>query len=62
MLSHKNLVIFSHPRSGTKLLAKILEDFGYYSYGEWFSLQSTTIENNTADRRNDYLEDIRSVS
>ena len=62
MLSHKNLVIFSHPRSGTKLLAKILEDFGYYSYGEWFSLQTTTIENNKAVRRTDYLEDIWSVS
>ena len=62
MLSHNNIVIFSHPRSGTKLMAKILEDFGYFSHGEWFSLQSTTIENNKAIRRSTHAESIYSKS
>jgi len=62
ILSHKNIVIFSHPRSGTKLLANILENFGYYSYGEWFSLYSTIIENNKAIRRAVYTESISSKS
>jgi len=50
MLSHNNIVIFAYPRSGTKLMAKILEHFGYHSHGEWFSLNTTTIENNKAVR------------
>ena len=58
MLSHKNIVIFSHPRTGTKLLASILETFGYYIHGEWFSLYSTTIKNNKAIRRSIYVESI----
>lgn len=62
MLSHKNIVIFSHPRSGTKLLANILENFGYHIHGEWFSLYTTTIENNKAIRRSTYLESIYSKS
>lgn len=51
MLQHDNIVIFSSPRTGTKLLAKILEDFGYHSFGEWYSLFSAYIENNKAIRR-----------
>jgi len=62
MLSHKNIIIFSHPRSGTKLMANILEDFGYFIHGEWFSLQSTIIENNKAIRRSTYAESIQSSS
>ena len=62
MISHNNIVIFGHPRSGTKLIAKILEDFGYHRHGEWFSLQTTIIENNKSVRRSKYLPDIYSAS
>jgi hypothetical protein len=55
MLEHDNIVIFSQPRTGTKLLAKILEDFGYHSFGEWYSLFSTKIENNKAIRKEDRI-------
>ena len=51
MLSHNHIVIFSSPRSGTKLLAKIFEEFGYHSHGEWYALYSTTIEGNKAIRK-----------
>ena len=62
MLEHKNIVIFSPPRSGTKLLAKILENFGYFSHGEWFAPRSTKIENNKSIRINTHLEEITSLS
>ena len=62
MLSHNNIVIFSHPRTGTKLLSKILESFGYHNSGEWYALTSTYIENNKAIRRETHLNDIISVS
>lgn len=62
MLEHKNIVIFSPPRSGTKLLAKILENFGYFSHGEWFAPRSTKIENNKSIRINMHLEEITSLS
>lgn len=55
MLEHNHIVIFSQPRTGTKLLAKILKDFGYHSFGEWYSLFSTRIENNTAVRKEDRI-------
>lgn len=58
MLEHKNIIIFSPPRSGTKLLASILEGFGYYSHGEWFALLTTEIKNNRAVRKEDLLKPI----
>jgi hypothetical protein len=62
LLDHDNIVIFSSPRSGTKLLSKILEDFGYHAHGEWFSPRTTYIDNNKAVRREEYLEIINSDS
>lgn len=50
MLTHKHIVIFAPPRSGTKLLANILEDFGYFKHGEWFALQTTKIKGNKSIR------------
>jgi len=55
MLNKNNIVIFSPPRTGTKLLANILDGFGYYVHGEWYSLMSTTIENNKAIRRTQHI-------
>jgi hypothetical protein len=62
VLSHNNIVIFSQPRSGTKLLAKILENFGYHNYGEWYALTSAYIENNKAIRREIHLNEILPTS
>ena len=55
LLEHKNIVIFSSPRTGTKLLAKILEDFGYHNRGEWFSVLSTEIKDDKPVRREHHL-------
>ena len=62
MLEHNNIVIFSPPRSGTKLLANILENLGYFSHGEWFAPLTTKIENNKGVRRDIYLKEIWSTS
>jgi len=62
MLEHNNIVIFAPPRSGTKLLANILEDYGYFKHGEWFSQLSTEIKNNKAVRREEYLKEVWSRS
>lgn len=62
LLDHNNIIIFAPPRSGTKLLAKILEDFGYFSHGEWFAPLTTKIENNKSIRRDIYLKEITSLS
>lgn len=62
LLDHNNIVIFSPPRSGTKLLAKILEDANYHIHGEWFAHRTTYIDNNKAIRREEYLEYILSDS
>lgn len=51
LLNHDNIAIFSCPRTGTKLLAKILEQFGYYIHGEWYAIRSTEIINDKAIRR-----------
>jgi hypothetical protein len=51
LLSKNNIVIFSQQRTGTKLLSKILEEFGYHNHGEWYALFSTCIKNNKALRR-----------
>jgi hypothetical protein len=51
MLTHNHIVIFSPPRSGTKLLAKIFEDFGYHIHGEWYALYSTYIDGNKSVRK-----------
>lgn len=58
LLSNNNIIIFSHPRTGTKLLAKILEGFGYHNHGEWFSLLSARIEGDKAVRREQYIEPV----
>ena len=50
ILSHNKLAIFSFPRAGTKLIANILGDFGYHSYGEWYDTWSSEILNDTAKR------------
>jgi hypothetical protein len=62
LLDHNNIVIFSPPRSGTKLLSKILEDANYHVHGEWFSLRTTYIDDNKAIRREEYLEYVISDS
>jgi hypothetical protein len=62
LLDHKNIVIFSPPRSGTKLLSKILENANYHAHGEWFSPRTTYIDNNKAIRREEYLEYVISDS
>lgn len=43
ILDHDNVAIFSLPRTGTKLLASIFEQFGYHNHGEWYSIRSTEI-------------------
>jgi hypothetical protein len=55
LLAHNHIAIFSQPRTGTKLLAKILENFGYHTYGEWYANASTKIQGDTAIRREKYL-------
>lgn len=50
LLNHSKFVIFAFPRSGTKLLSNILQSFGYHSYGEYFSILTTEIAENTAKR------------
>ena len=62
LLDHNNIVIFSPPRSGTKLLSKILEDAGYHAHGEWFSPRTTYIDGDKAIRRAEYLEFVVSDS
>lgn len=62
LLDHKNVVIFSPPRSGTKLLSKVLEHAGYHAHGEWFSTRTTYIDGDKAVRRKEYLEYIISDS
>lgn len=62
LLDHDNIVIFSPPRSGTKLLSKILEDAGYHAHGEWFSARTTYIDDDKAVRRDEYLEYVMSDS
>lgn len=51
ILDHKRLAIFSYQRSGTKLLASILSDFGYNRFGEWYDQYSNYINNGVATRK-----------
>ena len=62
LLDHNNIAIFSLPRTGTKLLANIFENFEYHNHGEWFSVLSTHIENNKVIRLKDSLPEINSMS
>jgi hypothetical protein len=57
-----NIVIFSLPRTGTKLLANILENFGYHNHGEWFSVRSTYIEDGKIFRRTEQSTELKSFS
>jgi hypothetical protein len=41
---HEKIAIFGYPRSGTKLLANVLEQQGYFNLGEFFESYSTHIE------------------
>jgi hypothetical protein len=43
---HEKIAIFGYPRSGTKLLANVLEQQGYFNLGEFFNPYATKIENN----------------
>jgi len=44
MLSNKpNVIIFGAPRSGTKLLANIMEQQGYHNFGEFFEVVNSEI-------------------
>lgn len=64
ILDYNKIVIFGYPRSGTKLIAKILESFGYYSYGEWYDVWTSKItEENNIDRYDpDHQKDIINTS
>ncbi len=62
MLKHNQIAIFSQPRTGTKLLAKILKNFGYHYYGEWYANLSTVIQDDVSIRRETYLEKPLSAS
>ena len=43
---HEKIAIFGYPRSGTKLLASVLTQQGYFNLGEFFESYSTHIELN----------------
>ena len=51
ILDHNEIVIFSFPRAGTKLLARIVQDIGYHRYGEWFDTWSSSIDGDVARRK-----------
>ncbi len=50
ILDHKQIIIFGYPRSATKLLASVLQDFGYHRYGEWYDVWTSKVVGNTAVR------------
>ncbi len=50
IISHDRVAIFGYPRSGTKLLAKILQDMGYHNHGEWFDTWTSRIDDSTSTR------------
>lgn len=62
VIQESNIVIFSPPRTGTKLLSNILENFGYYNHGEWFALRSTYIKDGKAIRRKEKIPELASPS
>ena len=62
MLEYKKIAIFSQPRTGTKLVASILKDFGYHVYSEWFAYRSMEIIKDRAVRRTEFAEGIISAS
>ena len=45
------VVIFSFPRAGTKLISKIFGQFGYHEHGEWFDTYSTAIDTDHSAKR-----------
>jgi hypothetical protein len=47
MIKNSNVVIFGYPRSGTKLLANVLEQQGYLNFGEFFETFATEIPDNS---------------
>lgn len=50
ILDHQHAVIFGYPRSATKLTARILEEFGYHNYGEYFDTWTSTMAVDGIDR------------
>lgn len=48
ILDHKKIVIFSYPRTATKLIANTLAELGYHNYGEWYNIWSNKISGNTS--------------
>ena len=61
-----NVVIFGYPRSGTKLLANVLEQQEYFNFGEFFETFSTEFKNDshvaTRLSREDQFAIFRSVN
>jgi hypothetical protein len=51
MLTNTSFVIFGFPRSGTKLLANILEQQGYYNFGEFFDTFASYITDDLIAKR-----------
>lgn len=53
MISNNSVVIFGYPRSGTKLLANVLEQQGYFNFGEFFEIFAADFNSNSlaASRR-----------
>jgi len=47
MIKNSNVVIFGYPRSGTKLLANVLEQQGYLNFGEFFETFATEISDDS---------------
>jgi len=47
MINNK-IVIFGWPRSGTKLLANVLEQQGYFNFGEFFETLGTEFKDNSS--------------
>lgn len=50
ILDHNKIIIFGHPRSGTKLIANILESFGYSNFREWHNVFTHEIKDLSAHR------------
>jgi hypothetical protein len=51
MLTSTSIVIFGFPRSGTKLLAGILKQQGYYNFGEFFDTFSNYVTDDMVAQR-----------
>ena len=43
-IDNDKVIIFSYPRAGTKLIAKILADNNYHNYSEWYDTWTSTVD------------------